>query len=50
MSLSPTLSKIEKFEHDIRTKTHKSIVLRFWVGGSANPLCLIDVVSSCDLS
>ena len=31
MSLSPTLGRNEKVEYYIRMKTHKSIVLRFWV-------------------
>jgi len=32
VSLSPKLAKNEKVEHYIRIKTHKSIVLRFWMG------------------
>jgi len=31
VSLSPTLTRNEKVEHYIRIKTHKLIVLRFWV-------------------
>jgi len=31
VSLSLTLSKNEKVEHHIKMKTHKPIVLRFWV-------------------
>ena len=30
VSLSPTLTRIEKIEHYIRIKTHKPIVLRFF--------------------
>ena len=33
VSLSPTLSKNEKFEQYIRKKTHKPNALRFWVEG-----------------
>jgi len=40
MSLSLTLSKNEKVEQHIRKKTHKSIILRFWVEGGVIPLCL----------
>ena len=39
VSLSPTLGKNEKVEHHIRTKTHKPIVLRFWVESGVNTLC-----------
>jgi len=39
MSLSPTLTKIEKVEHYIRIKTYKSIVLRFWVESAVSILC-----------
>jgi len=38
VSLRPTLSKNEKVEHHIRMKTHKPIVLRFWVMSGVNPL------------
>ena len=31
VSLSPTLTRIEKVEHHIRIKAHKPITLRFWV-------------------
>jgi len=37
--LSPTLAINEKIEHYIRIKTHKPIVLRFWVESGANALC-----------
>jgi len=33
MSLSPILSRNEKFEQHIRKKTHKPNALRFWVEG-----------------
>jgi len=39
VSLSPTLARNEKVEHYIRIKTHKPIVLRFWVESSVNVLC-----------
>ena len=38
VSLSPTLSRNEKVEHYIRIKTHKLIVLRFWVESGVNAL------------
>jgi len=38
VSLSPTLDRNEKVEHYIRTKTHKSIALRFWVESDVNGL------------
>jgi len=38
MSLSPTLARDEKVEHYIRIKTHKPIVLRFWVESGVNGL------------
>jgi len=37
--LSFTLAKNEKVEHYIRIKTHKPIVLRFWVESGVNALC-----------
>jgi len=33
------MSKDKKVKHHIRMKTHKSIVLRFWIRGGVNPLC-----------
>jgi len=39
VSLSPSLTRIEKVEHHIRIKTHKPIALRFWVESGVNALC-----------
>ena len=39
VSLSPTLTRIEKVEHYIRIKTHKLIALRFWVESGVSVLC-----------
>ena len=39
VSLSPTLTRNEKVEHYIRIKTHKPIVLRFWVESGVSVLC-----------
>jgi len=39
VSLNLTLGKIEKVEHHIRNKTHKSIALRFWVKIGIHVLC-----------
>ena len=39
VSLSPTLTRNEKVEHYIRIKTHKPIVLRFWVENGVSVLC-----------
>jgi len=39
MSLSLTLAKNEKVEHYIMIKTHKLIILRFWVESGVNALC-----------
>jgi len=39
VSLNPTLARNERVEHYIRIKTHKPIVLRFWVESSVNVLC-----------
>ena len=39
VSLSPTLTINENVEHYIRIKTHKPIVLRFWVESGVNTLC-----------
>jgi len=36
VGLSLTLDKNEKVEHYIRIKTHKPIVLRFWVESGVN--------------
>lgn len=41
MSLSPTFGRYEKIEHHI--KTHKSILLRFWIGGDVIRLCELDL-------
>ena len=38
MSLSPTLTRIEKVEHYIRIKTRKPIALRFWVESGVSAL------------
>jgi len=38
VSLSPTLTKIEKVEHHIRIRVHKPIALRFWVESGVNVL------------
>jgi len=38
VSLSPTLTRNEKVEHYIRIKTHKPIVLRFWVESGVSVL------------
>jgi len=40
MSISFILSKNEKVKYHIRMKTHKLIVLRFWIGGDVNSLCV----------
>jgi len=42
LSVRLILGKNEKFEQYIKMKTHKPIALRFWVGGSVNPLCGLD--------
>lgn len=42
VSVNPTLCKNEKVEHRIRMKTHKLILLRFWVGSGVNPLYWLD--------
>jgi len=39
VSLNLILVRNEKVEHYIRIKTHKSIVLRFWVESGVNALC-----------
>jgi len=39
VSLSPTLTRIEKVEHHIRIKAHKPIALRFWVESGVSILC-----------
>ena len=39
VSLSLTLTRIEKVEHYIRIKTHKPIALRFWVESGVSVLC-----------
>jgi len=39
VSLSSTLIRNEKVEHYIRIKTHKPIVLRFWVESDISVLC-----------
>jgi len=39
VSLSPTLTIIEKVEHHIRIKAHKPIALRFWVESGVGILC-----------
>jgi len=39
VSLSLTLARNEKVEHCIRIKTHKLIVLRFWVESGISVLC-----------
>jgi len=39
VSLSPTLTRIEKVEHYIRIKTHKPFALRFWVESGVSTLC-----------
>jgi len=39
VSLSPTLTRIEKVEHHIRIKAHKLIALRFWVESGVSVLC-----------
>ena len=39
VSLSSTLTRIEKVEHYRRIKTHKPIALRFWVESGVNALC-----------
>jgi len=36
MSLSPTLSRNEKFEQHIRKKTHKPNALGFWIEGGVS--------------
>ena len=38
VSLSPTLTRIEKVEHYIRIKAHKPITLRFWVESGVSAL------------
>ena len=44
VSLSSTLSEHEKVEHHIRIKTHKLIVLRFWVKSDVSPLYEIELM------
>jgi len=44
VSLSPTLSKIEKVGQHIRKNIHKSNALRFWIKGSVIPLCVLTLV------
>jgi len=39
MNLSSTLVRNEKVEHYIKLKTHKPIVLTFWVESGVNVLC-----------
>jgi len=39
VSLSSTLAKNEKVEYRTRIKTHKLIILRFWIKSDANDLC-----------
>ena len=39
MSLNFTLGKNEKVKHHIRTKTHKFIILKFWIESDVNDLC-----------
>ena len=39
VSLSPTLTRIEKVEHHIRIKAHKPIALRFCVESGVSVLC-----------
>ena len=39
VSLSPTLTRIEKVGYYIRIKTHKPIALRFWVKSGVSVLC-----------
>ena len=39
VSLSPTLTRIEKVEHHIRIKAHKPIALKFWVESGVSVLC-----------
>ena len=39
VSLSPTLTRIEKVEHHIRIKAHKPIALWFWVESGVSVLC-----------
>jgi len=43
MSLNSTLSKNEKVEHHIRIKTHKFIILRFWIKSGVNP-CVVELI------
>ena len=45
VSLNLTLARKEKVEHYIRIKTHKPIVLRFWVESDVNVLCGLAPVS-----
>jgi len=40
MNLSPILNKNKKVKYYIRMKTHISIVLRFFIRGDVNPLCV----------
>jgi len=39
MSLSSILTRNENVEHYIKIKTHKLIVLKFWVERDVNFLC-----------
>jgi len=39
VSISLTLARNEKVEHYIKIKTHKPIVLKFWVESGVNILC-----------
>jgi len=46
VSLSLTLSKNKKVKQYIKKKTHKSIILRFWVEGGVIFLCGLTLCSS----
>ena len=49
MNLSSTLNKNEKVKQYIRKKTHKPIVLRFWVKDCVIPLCMFGpIFPSCE--
>jgi len=43
VTLSLTMSRVEKVRHQIRKKTHKFIILKFWVVSGINPLCGFDL-------
>jgi len=45
VSLSPTWNRNEKVKQHKKKKTHKIIVLRFWIKSDVNTLCGYDSCS-----